>query len=280
MSTKLATVAPLRVARLIKAPREQVFAAWTSPEAIKQWFAPEPSRVLAAEADLRVGGQYHMRVHSHCDSGQDADMDLQGVYREVRRPSRLVYTWNWKGSAEMEFGETLVTVDFVDKEGFTEVQLTHTGFPNDEVREKHNYGWNGCLDKLEKVVAKGSAGQGCPEPGAFCWNEMMAKDPGQAANFYTTLFGWQTEEMPGMNYRVFKHQGKPVGGLMAEPSPEAAPHWLAYVMVEDVDATAKKAAGLGAKMCLPPTDIPNIGRIAVFQDPQQAALGIFQPAKK
>jgi predicted enzyme related to lactoylglutathione lyase len=66
---------------------------------------------------------------------------------------------------------------------------------------------------------------------------------------------------------------------MARPSPQAPPHWLAYVMVESVDASAKKAGDLGAKILMPPTDIPTVGRIAVFQDPEGAPLGVFQPAK-
>jgi len=53
----------------------------------------------------------------------------------------------------VEFGETLVTVDFLDRNGFTEVQITHDRFPNAEVRDRHDHGWNGCLDKLEKLAA-------------------------------------------------------------------------------------------------------------------------------
>ena len=53
----------------------------------------------------------------------------------------------------MEFGETLVTVDFLDRNGFTEVQITHDRFPNTDVRDRHDHGWNGCLDKLEKLAA-------------------------------------------------------------------------------------------------------------------------------
>jgi uncharacterized protein YndB with AHSA1/START domain len=53
----------------------------------------------------------------------------------------------------VEFGETLVTLDFLDRKGFTEVQITHDRFPNAEVRDRHDHGWSGCLDKLEKLAA-------------------------------------------------------------------------------------------------------------------------------
>jgi uncharacterized protein len=284
MSTNVAPVATLRVSRLIKASRERVFAAWTTPEEIMKWFGPETCRVLSAKVDLKVGGAYHFRVKTGggCDSGQsEGEMELRGVYREIKQPARLVYTWNWQGDAEMEFGETLVTVDFLDKEGFTEVQITHDRFPNAEIRDKHNYGWNGCLDKLEKQFggASGCAEAG-PQPGGFCWNELMAIDPGSATKFYTQLFGWKAESMAGgMNYTLFKRNGKDVGGLMARPHEQAPPHWLAYVMVENVDASAGKAVELGGKILMPPMDIPTVGRVAVFQDPEGAPLGLFQPAK-
>jgi uncharacterized protein YndB with AHSA1/START domain/predicted enzyme related to lactoylglutathione lyase len=282
MSTKIApeTTATLRITRLIKAPRERVFAAWTTPEEIMKWFGPETCQVLSARVDLRTGGEYRFRVNSPdcAENGAPAIvMEVTGVYREIKQPARLVYTWSWE--PKEEFGESIVTVDFLDKEGFTEVQITHDRLPDTEQREKHGHGWNACLDHLQKHIA--TAGQGnCSAPGTFCWNELMVKDAGAAAKFYTKLFGWQTEEFPGpMKYTMFKQNGQRVGGLM-QPSHEAPPHWLAYVEVESVDATVKTAGELGAKVLMPAMDIPTVGRIAIFQDPQGATLGIFQPERK
>jgi uncharacterized protein YndB with AHSA1/START domain len=78
---------------------------------------------------------------------------MSGVFREVKSPERLVFTW-MTGScdAEMARAETLVTVEFTAQAGGTLVQLTHEGFPSEEVREKHNYGWTASFDKLEKLV--------------------------------------------------------------------------------------------------------------------------------
>ncbi len=98
---------------------------------------------------MRAGGEYHIRVKS----AESGELDLRGVYREVNPPARLVYTWNWKGNPQVEFGETLVTVDFLNRKGFTEVQITHDRFPSTDVRDRHDHGWNGCLDKLEKQMA-------------------------------------------------------------------------------------------------------------------------------
>jgi hypothetical protein len=136
--------------------------------------------------------------------------------------------------------------------------------------------------KTRQATAPGSEGkQGCAQTGAFCWNELLASDPASAAKFYGQLFGWQAVEFPGgMKYSLLKKDGQDVGGLMQRPKENIPPHWLAYVKVDDVDATVKKAGNLGAKLLMPAMDIPDVGRIAVFEDPQGAALGIFKPARE
>ncbi|HMK37488.1 MAG TPA: VOC family protein [Desulfomonilaceae bacterium] len=112
--------------------------------------------------------------------------------------------------------------------------------------------------------------------GAFSWCELMTSDVPAAIGFYTSLFGWTTEEYPmeGMSYTVVKVAGKEAAGIMSTP-PEAQgmpPTWGIYVTVDDVDATARKAEELGGKILFPPTDIPNVGRFCVIQDPQGAVI--------
>jgi predicted enzyme related to lactoylglutathione lyase len=112
--------------------------------------------------------------------------------------------------------------------------------------------------------------------GAFSWCELMTTDADAAKAFYTKLFGWDTEEMsmPGMTYTVVKAGGKGIGGIMSIPKEAQGmpPRWGAYVTVDDVDLTARTAEQLGAKLCMPPQDIPNVGRFCVIQDPQGAVI--------
>jgi predicted enzyme related to lactoylglutathione lyase len=116
------------------------------------------------------------------------------------------------------------------------------------------------------------------QPGRFCWNELMTTDVAAAKTFYSGLFGWTTEAFgSGMDYTLLKKGDGTVGGLMKCPQPGAPAHWLAYVMVEDVDGSAAKAAKLGGKVVAPPFDVPEVGRIAVVLDPQGAAIGLFKP---
>src|SRR2546430_8209918 len=105
----------------------------------------------------------------------------------------------------------------------------------------------------------------------------MPTEGGGVTGFYTDLWGWTKEEVPGMSYTIVKRGGTGVGGIMAAP-PQAAgtqPWWSTYVTVDDVDATARKAQELGAKTIMPLTDIPNVGRFYTFQDPQGAVISVI-----
>jgi predicted enzyme related to lactoylglutathione lyase len=116
-------------------------------------------------------------------------------------------------------------------------------------------------------------------PGTFCWRELMTSDVGAASSFYGALFGWTAQDA-GLGgdspYSMWQRGKDGVGGLMPVPQPGVPPHWVSYVEVKDVDASAAKASSLGAKVLFPPFDIPNNhGRCAMLQDPQGATIGIW-----
>jgi uncharacterized protein YndB with AHSA1/START domain len=146
--TTPATPESLYVQRVIRAPRARVFAAWTTPGDIMRWFGPGDCRALDVKVDLRPGGSYNFRVLT-----QGKEMNLTGVFREITAPSRLVYTWQFVGGPPPGMPETLVTVEFVEQGTATEVRIRHEQLPNTAVREQHLIGWQGCLDKLETLVA-------------------------------------------------------------------------------------------------------------------------------
>jgi predicted enzyme related to lactoylglutathione lyase len=117
-------------------------------------------------------------------------------------------------------------------------------------------------------------------PGSACWGELATGDVKAAGAFYSSLFGWSLKESSdGMPYTEFSNQGKPIGGMTPMSGMQdqgVPPHWSVYFAVENCGAAAEKARGLGATLCAPPTDIPNVGRFAVVQDPQGAFFSIFQ----
>jgi uncharacterized protein YndB with AHSA1/START domain len=139
----------LQIRRTFAAPRERVFRAWTEPDELRKWWgAGEGFSAPIAEVDLRVGGKYRLGMKP-----PDSD-DLYictGAYREVSPPEKLVYTWAWEGmSTDAE--ETLVTVEFHDLGGSTEIVVTHELFPDEKARDEHAQGWSGCLDMLVKAL--------------------------------------------------------------------------------------------------------------------------------
>ena len=140
---------PVRVSRTFEANRQRVFRAWTDPELLIRWFADDDSDMTVRALDLRVGGRYRFE-------GTNAGhaWAIEGVFREVIPPERLVYTWSFPQNPEFgEPGETTVTVEFRERGKSTEVTVTHEGFTNAVARAEHNKGWIGCLDRLGSVVA-------------------------------------------------------------------------------------------------------------------------------
>jgi len=120
--------------------------------------------------------------------------------------------------------------------------------------------------------------------GRFVWYELMTSDREAAKAFYGAVVGWGAEDtpMPDMVYTMVTVGERPVGGVMELPDQArlhgVAPRWIGYVAVESVDATAEQAIRLGATQRVPPTDIPEIGRFAVLDDPQGAPLALFRSA--
>lgn len=140
----------LKITRRFRAPRERVFAAFTTAEAIQQWFGCGPPHVIECSADFRVGGSYRTRSYNPETSKA---VTAVGVYREITPPTKIVYTWKWENDEDWADCESLVTFEFIALDDETELRLTQTGFPSEDSCQKHNYGWNGCLEKLDAVLA-------------------------------------------------------------------------------------------------------------------------------
>ena len=139
------TTSSLRLIRIIAASQEDVFEAWTNPDLMMKWSAPEGAEIRSADSDLRVGGAF--RIHMTGESGEHI---AYGTYQEIDRPNRLVYTWDWE-NPDSHMGGTLISVEFNQVGESTEVIMTHDLFPTEEVMEAHNQGWVSCLNRLEKI---------------------------------------------------------------------------------------------------------------------------------
>jgi uncharacterized protein YndB with AHSA1/START domain len=138
----------LQLRRTFAAPRERVFRAWTDAKEFALWFHPTTEHTtIVTQLDLKVGGKYSVEMH-HKDGNVHR---LSGSYQQIKPPEKLVFTWRWASDPFSQ--ETLVSLEFRDLGNSTEVVLNHGHFPTAEQREKHNHGWMGCMDQLEKYLA-------------------------------------------------------------------------------------------------------------------------------
>lgn len=140
----------VEITRVIKAPRDKVFAAFTVPEELRKWWGPEGTTTPSAEIDLQAGGSYRFEMRSP----EGETHGLTGVFREVVAPERLVFTWIWE-EGEIAGHESLVTLSFRDLGAATEVRLRHEFLPSELARQRHGEGWGGCFTCLERLFEEG-----------------------------------------------------------------------------------------------------------------------------
>lgn len=135
----------LVLTHLFDAPRTLVWDAWTERRHLERWQgAPRGFTVTTAQADIRPGGAFRICMRSP----EGVDHWLQGVYREVVAPERLVFTHTWLDADGKPGHETLVTITFAERGIKTELTLRQTGFASDESRAGHEGGWASTFDRL------------------------------------------------------------------------------------------------------------------------------------
>jgi hypothetical protein len=117
--------------------------------------------------------------------------------------------------------------------------------------------------------------------GVPSWIDLASPDVEASKAFYTALFGWAAETAPvpeAGGYTLFTLRGKQVAGVGPVMSPDQPPAWTTYVNESDADGTAKKIVDAGGSLMMPPMDVMDQGRMAIFADPAGAVLGLWQPA--
>ena len=143
----LAARPSLTFTRRLKASPAKVYAAWTDPEKIVRWFGRADLRpeTMRAVIDARVGGHYRISFDTESEY-----YEVGGIYREVVKNERLVFSWAWHSTPERE---SVVTVTLKpDGEG-TLLTVDHAQLFDGSSREGHERGWIASLDRLEKSVA-------------------------------------------------------------------------------------------------------------------------------
>jgi uncharacterized protein YndB with AHSA1/START domain len=144
----------LLITRVFDAPRELVWAAWTDQTHARHWWGPRHHPSTHVEIDARVGGRWRICLTGVADG---RELWHGGVFREVVKNERLVFTFKWDEDGERG-EENLVTITFADEGGKTRMTFRQEPFVSADEREGHGEGWSSAFDRLDDALAvlKGS----------------------------------------------------------------------------------------------------------------------------
>jgi uncharacterized protein len=120
-----------------------------------------------------------------------------------------------------------------------------------------------------------------PNPFVHC--ELNTTDVARSKSFYSSLFKWELEDVPmegGWIYTMIKVGEGTAGGLMKNPMPGAPSIWIPYVLMDDIEASTKKAKSMGANILKDVTEIKGMGWLSIFKAPTGAVLGLWKPKGK
>ena len=110
----------------------------------------------------------------------------------------------------------------------------------------------------------------------FVHIELQTQDLEKSKKFYSSMFEWKLEDIPGMDYIMVNVGEGTGGGMMKKPDPAIPDNWLPYIQVDDAAASTKKAQALGATIAKDVTEIPDMGWFSVILDPTGAVFGLWQ----
>lgn len=143
--TAAQTKPSLTIKRRIAAPPAEVYAAWTDPKKITQWFGPDPCEMISAEADPRIGGRYRMVFRT--PDGEEHD--VSGTYSDIVPNQKLTFSWMWRTMPERA---SQVTITLKSDGDGTILTLFHEQFFDAPARDRHHAGWSGTMEKLARYL--------------------------------------------------------------------------------------------------------------------------------
>jgi len=139
----------LVVSRLIDAPPALVFKAWTQPEHVARWWGPQGFTMVHCDMDIRVGGKYRCGMRSP----QGTEHYVVGVYHEIVKPKRIVFTFAWEDADGNPGHELLTKVSFEERGTQTLLTLRQGTFQTTDQRDSHVTGWASCLERFAAYIS-------------------------------------------------------------------------------------------------------------------------------
>jgi uncharacterized protein YndB with AHSA1/START domain len=146
----------IHVERDFNAPRDEVFAAFTDPQLIPEWWGPRGTTTSVDRMDVKAGGSWRFVVRNPDGS----ETGFRGTYREVTPPQRVVQTFEWEG---MPGHVSVETAEFEDLGGRTKVTTTTLFHTNEErdgmIGSGMERGLNESYARLDELLARRAAGR-------------------------------------------------------------------------------------------------------------------------
>jgi uncharacterized protein YndB with AHSA1/START domain len=144
----------IRSERVFDAPRDVVFAAYTDPELISEWWGPDGTTTIVDVMDVRAGGSWRFEIRNS-DGSETA---FRGTYREVTPPERIVQTFEWEGMPGHVAVETATFTEQGDSTRLLTTSLFHTTEERDGmVASGMESGMNETYARLDALLARLSA---------------------------------------------------------------------------------------------------------------------------
>jgi uncharacterized protein YndB with AHSA1/START domain len=126
-----------------------VFSAFADADLVGRWLTPSPEiKLIVLQFDFRVGGAY--RFAYHVPGGQV--MTVNGSYRSIEPPSRIVFSWNIEPPDEHAGLQSEVIVAITPTGGGSELYIRHERLTQDGAVERHSIGWRGAVDQLVELL--------------------------------------------------------------------------------------------------------------------------------
>lgn len=145
----------VQIERVFDAPRDRVFAAFTDPKLIPEWWGPRDTTTVVEQMDVRPGGSWRFVIH-HPDGRENA---FRGTYREVASPERIVQTFEWEGMPGHVAVETATFEQLGERTKVTTTSLFHTNEERDGMLASGmEHGTNETYGRLDELLARLAGG--------------------------------------------------------------------------------------------------------------------------
>ncbi|MDH5409232.1 MAG: SRPBCC domain-containing protein [Gammaproteobacteria bacterium] len=149
--------ATVRLHHTYTASVEQVFAAWSNPEALGQWFGPHSHQCKVEKFEFKPGGQYQLRMipiaeDNDCEGDPTQDSVCAGQFVEIIENKAIIMSFDWIENGA-PLSDSLLTIEFEPAREGTRLTLVHERLPDEQIRNAHEGGWQGTLECLDTFLS-------------------------------------------------------------------------------------------------------------------------------